>query len=168
MSRNLTTSFCVHCGKQVRLEHIRGQPLEIRRYSVGAPSFGTKWTCDCGIVYFVIIRTNDTHWGEELIGQADNDVIRYAGRTWPNEHKGKFYTESNDGRRFETGTFTLDLPYWHTFNDERTSPQEEDRIEQFNDPWHLCKDNAEDVELVWGDAESALGRGDYDLTDEGS
>ena len=60
MSRNLCRSSC--CGYTLRLEDLRGKPIEFRRYSNSPPVLGTKWTCqNCGTMYFAIWR--NAIWG---------------------------------------------------------------------------------------------------------
>ncbi len=53
MSRNLLTSSC--CGNIVRLDDLRGQPIEFRRYGSEPVAIGTKWVCpSCKAAYFAI------------------------------------------------------------------------------------------------------------------
>lgn len=162
MSRNLCSSSCPHCGRVVRLADIRGKPAEFRRYGPYAPVLGFKWQCDCGVYYFVIWRSNHEFWGREGLAHADDPEMppQYTGpggARIPNRHQGRFYFEqpgfSEDAStiRYETGTFTLDLSYYETYNDEPMwDPVAQDAIhEGIKEPHHLCTDNAEDVQVEW-------------------
>ena len=154
MSRNLCTSSC--CENVVRLEDIRGRPIEFRRYGRYAPTIGTRWDCPtCGTAYFVIWRHSDTFWGKEGIrkGYHKADIIDYAAEYGrgsdprPNEYKGRFFIESNfqgETHVEETGTFTLDLSYYESYNDEHSYSKD-----VTSKPAHLCEDNAEDVQVEW-------------------
>lgn len=166
MSRNLCTSSCPHCGRKVTLADVRGKPIEFRRYGPYVPDIGCRWDCDCGVAYFVIWRQKDKYWGDELLPHAHKEEFPRWVMPAPhhkNSHPGKFYHEYEFPRlagmglpkknihRVETGTFTLDLSYYETYNDEQINdPEREAAIRDGKEkPWHLCEDDAEDVYLEW-------------------
>jgi len=137
MSRNLCTDRC--CGVIVRLEDLAGKPLEFRKYHDYRPVVGTKWTCPkCNKVYFVIIRTRDTVWGEDLKDQFDHDKIAFChGRhVHDNHNKGKFAKRYKDGQVHELGSYEFDLSYYESFNDEGEGVESED-------PQYLCVEDDE-------------------------
>lgn len=71
MSRNLLRSSC--CGNIVRLAHLRGQPIEFRRYAKDPVVIGCKWTCpSCTTNYFAMWR--DAIW----IGGYDEETPKFA------------------------------------------------------------------------------------------
>ena len=150
MSRNLTSSTCVDCGKHTfKLEDMRGKPIEFHGYSNMPPVIGCKCACpDCGTVYFL--------WWREA--------------TWnmPSQH--------NNFEGNYTG-FVIDLAYYESFNDEHGYDGEAMRIElglpdgagyweirelwdktfpgrgwllySMEDVGSLVKDNREDQQWVW-------------------
>lgn len=160
MSRNLCTSSCPKCNYTLRLSDIRGKPIELRRYGRYAPQIGTRFDCACGEVYFVIWRRSDSYWGRETLrsGEWKNpQLMDPAGRVHSNPEAGRFAFETpipgpkGEVRTEETGTFTLDLSYYETYDDEKCYSQHEQEVrEGKRPPAHLCTDNAEDVQLLWG------------------
>lgn len=67
MSRNLLTSSC--CGNIVRLEDLRGRPIEFRRYSHKPVVIGTKWVYpSCSTAYFMIWHPAQWERGEVSVG----------------------------------------------------------------------------------------------------
>ena len=141
MSRNLGRSFC-DCGRVFKLSDFIGKPIEFRRYSHYVPQMGCKMECDrCGEVYFAYLHREDRYWDERSIQDG----------SWKDASKnplmaGRFAVERDSpilGKSVsQTGCFTIDLSYYDTYNDEKADEKPEK-------PWHLCEDDAEDVEWVW-------------------
>ena len=72
MSRNLCSSYCQVCFFKFKLEHLRGQPLEFRRYASYSPVAGVKVECPtCGTFYFAVVRQHDHFWGREFLQSGD-------------------------------------------------------------------------------------------------
>jgi hypothetical protein len=168
VARNLCTSRCVKCGYLVRLADVRGKSLEIRRYYQGAPAFGVRFDCPgvdgpCGEVYFVILRHKDTYWGRESLDSGEwkeKEIRGPNGQTYPNPNAGRFAYEDEGVQRpdgtwlikpsvQETGCFVLDLSYYDSYNDEPGDGAGVEKGKETQKPWHLCEDNAEDVQWVW-------------------
>lgn len=167
MSRNLCTSYCVECGHgPVRLSDLRGKPIEFRRYGDYSPAIGCRWDCpDCGTAYFAIWRDKDEFWSRESLDNGqwkDPEFVLPDGRVFPNHEAGKFavdrtYTLGGVERTevHNTGCFIIDLSYYETYNDEPIYDDEDgskrDAIRSGAEPpWHLCTDDAENVQWVWG------------------
>lgn len=151
MSRNLGTSKCVKCGYPIELKDIRGKPLEIRRYGPYRPDFGVRFDCSCGEIYFVIIRLYDEFWSDQSISDKsyllDERPIPGTNKTVRNEEKGRFVHRQqykDTEYTLQTGCFVLDLSYYGSFDDEK--PQDWSPADK---PWHLCEDNASDVQWTW-------------------
>lgn len=146
MSTNLATSRCPECKYQVRLSDVRGKPLEIRQSGRYAPHFGVRFDCGCGEVYFVMLRRSDTYWDQETLrsGEWKRPELRMPnGQVFPNREAGKFAFEDGFGHTENTGTFTLDLSYYGSFNDEKDDWKDGEK------PHGLCEDNAEATEWAW-------------------
>lgn len=147
MSRNLCTSSCESCGYTVRLSDLRDKPIEFRKYGPYAPQIGCKFICECGEVYFAIWRHKDGFWDSESLkdGSWKTDV-RDAGKfaTEYTNHKGEVVVE-------QTGCFVIDLSYYATYNDEKHCDSEAEKLinNGTDEPWHLCEDNAEEVQWIW-------------------
>lgn len=141
MARNLGKSFC-DCGRVFKLSDLRGKPIEFRRYAHYIPQMGCKVECDqCGEVYFAYIHRTEQYWDERSIKDGSwKDVRKHhdmAGR-FAIEFDSKIFGKSVS----QTGAFTIDLSYYDSYNDEKT-------YEKPEKPWHLCEDDAEDVEWMW-------------------
>jgi len=125
MSRNLARSSC--CDNVVRLPDIIGRPIEVRRSGPYAPVIGTRWDCPtCTTAYFVIWRTN-----EENRRGTVNPQIPGSGQEW-------------------LGTFTLDLSYYESYNDEHGDPEFLAAVLSGElQPSGLVVGAAEDAQWVW-------------------
>lgn len=76
MSRNLHTSSC--CGNIVRLEDLRGKPLEFRRYAREPVVIGTKWVCpSCNNAYFAWWRDAQVGHGGVVLKGFSIDLSYY-------------------------------------------------------------------------------------------
>lgn len=160
MSRNLCTSSCPNCGYTLSLSDLRGKPVEFRRYGPYAPEIGCRFDCSCGEVYFAIWRRKDNYWEREtlLSGAWKNPTLTLPdGRTIPNPEAGRFAVErpipwdKDSVWPEETGTFTIDLSYYETYDDEKSySLHEQEVRDGKKPPAHLCVDDAKDVQVIWG------------------
>lgn len=161
MSRNLCTSSCPHCGYTLRLSDLKDRPIEFRRYGHYAPQLGCRFDCSCGVAYFAIWRRQDSYWGREALDSGAwkaSEFITPDGRAFPNRNAGRFVIERPAFSSFpahveDTGVFIIDLSYYETYNDEECWDEDEKAAILVGDrpPWHLCTDNAEDVQLLWGE-----------------
>ena len=163
MSRNLGTSYCIECGYgPLKLDDLRGKPIEFRRYFSYVPALGCRWDCPrCNTAYFAIWSVTEEFWSRESLnnGQWKDPVYHLPdGSTYPNSTAGRFAVENTSSfggvtqtTVHNTGCFTIDLSYYETYNDEPMDDGEDkDAIRRSEaHPWHLCADNADDAQLEW-------------------
>lgn len=154
MSRNLCTSKC--CDNIVRLSDLRGKPIEFRQYYQYAPEIGCRWDCPtCKTAYFAIWRHNDSYWGLNSNIIDREEAIQFAltgefhapnGQIIKSENAGKYLIKREWQGKVqyeETGTFTIDLSFYESYNDE---PGNKDEMQS---PRHLCTDDAIETQVVW-------------------
>lgn len=156
MSRNLCSSFCTQCGYHVRLSDLRGKPIEFRRYRPYCPTIGCRFDCACGTSYFAMYRHHEKYWGDPRY--AFEETLNCGpGVELPNTLKGKFVLKYNnyegEEKLEETGCYTVDLSYYESYNDEPVYDEAERAAIKSGEkpPWHLCMDDAEEHEWVWGE-----------------
>lgn len=139
MSRNLGRSYC--CENIVRLEDMRGKPIEFRRYSKYAPHIGCRWQCPtCNTVYFAW-WVEDRNFSTFMIDLSYYESFNDERDTdW--EACAKFL-----GLPQDTHVSEVSKQWWLRCPDEEPFRVDPDKTT----PRHLCLDNAEEVQEVLGD-----------------
>lgn len=149
MSRNLCTSSCPHCGYLVRLSDLRGKPVEFRRYSQYAPVLGVKFDCTCGKIYFAAWEHKHTMWGYGDLesGRWNEPTFNFTIHGKPvsvaNYDQGRYAFKTASGDLEDMGSFSIDLSYYESYNDEEGMP-----LKDGEEPAYLCKDNAEEAQRI--------------------
>lgn len=145
MSRNLCRSHC--CDNTVRLSDMRGKPIEFRRYGSYAPHIGCRWDCPtCGTAYFAWWRDGDAY------PSPPSFVIDLA-----------YYESFNDEHDVDENKMAELLGLDRTtcsWNDlykawDEKFPNRSLPIANLDKPRHLCVDDAEGVQQVWGHKENS-------------
>lgn len=139
MSRNLGRSYC--CENFVRLEDMRGRPIEFRRYTKYSPHIGCRWDCPtCGTVYFA-------WWRDSIDANGVSFVIDLSYYESFNDEHDLDYAKMAKflGLPEDTAPGEICKQWW------LRCPGEEGLFKGPEHARHVCTDNAEDAQdISWG------------------